>query len=96
VIPEEASASAPYAISLVEGGPNPNAGKLWLNFIMTETGQGIFAQGFVRPAVPGVELPAEVADKLPDAPQARPLDVQAAAAKKKEIDEGWAKVAVGQ
>jgi putative spermidine/putrescine transport system substrate-binding protein len=96
VIPEEASASAPYAISLVEGGPNPNAGKLWLNFIMTEKGQGIFAEGFVRPAVPGIRLPDDVVDKLPATPQARPLDVQAAAAKKAEIDEGWAKVAVGQ
>jgi putative spermidine/putrescine transport system substrate-binding protein len=89
VIPKEASAAAPYGISLVEKGPNPNAGKLWLNFIMTEYGQGIFAQGFVRPAVPGVKLPEAVADKLPPAPQVRPLDVQAAAAKKAEIDKGW-------
>ncbi|HEX6977982.1 MAG TPA: extracellular solute-binding protein [Alphaproteobacteria bacterium] len=95
VIPKEASAAAPYAISLVKNGPNPNAGKLWLNFIMSEMGQGIFAQGFVRPAVPGTKLPADVADKLPPAPQVRPLDVQAAAAKKAEIDAGWAKVAVG-
>ncbi|MBM3600993.1 MAG: extracellular solute-binding protein [Alphaproteobacteria bacterium] len=95
VIPKEASAAAPYGISLVKNAPNPNAGKLWLNFIMTEMGQGIFAQGFVRPAVPGVKLPDNVADKLPAAPQVRPLDVQAAAAKKAEIDAGWAKVAVG-
>ncbi len=95
VIPKEASAAAPYAISLVKNGPNPNAGKLWLNFIMSEVGQGIFAQGFVRPAVPDTKLPADVADKLPPAPQVRPLDVQAAAAKKAEIDAGWAKVAVG-
>jgi hypothetical protein len=89
VIPKEASAAAPYGISLVEKGPNPNAGKLWLNFIMTEYGQGIFAQGFVRPSVPGVKLPDAVADKLPPAPQVRPLDVQAAAAKKADIDKGW-------
>jgi putative spermidine/putrescine transport system substrate-binding protein len=89
VIPKEASAAAPYGISLVEKGPNPNAGKLWLNFIMTDFGQGIFAQGFVRPSVPGVKLPDNVADKLPAAPQVRPLDVQAAAAKKVEIDKGW-------
>jgi putative spermidine/putrescine transport system substrate-binding protein len=95
VVPKEASAAAPYGISLVKNGPNPNAGKLWLNFIMTEMGQGIFAQGFVRPSVPGVKLPDGVADKLPAAPQVRPLDVQAAAAKKAEIDAGWAKVAVG-
>jgi len=90
VIPKEASAAAPYGISLVKKGPNPNAGKLWLNFIMTDLGQGIFAQGFVRPSVPGIKLPDPVADKLPDAPQVRPLDVRAAAAKKAEIDKGWA------
>jgi putative spermidine/putrescine transport system substrate-binding protein len=89
VIPKEASAAAPYAISLVEKAPDPNAGKLWLNFIMTDFGQGIFAQGFVRPSVPGVKLPESVADKLPAAPQVRPLDVKAAAAKKAEIDKGW-------
>ena len=95
VIPAEASAAAPYGISLVKNAPNPNAGKLWLNFIMTEMGQGIFAQGFVRPSVPGVALPASVADKLPAAPQVKPLDVQAAAARKAEIDAGWAKAALG-
>ena len=95
VIPAEASAAAPYAISLVKNGPNPNAGKLWLNFIMTEFGQGIFAEGFVRPSVPGVELPSGVVEKLPPAPQVRPLDVQAAAARKAEIDAGWSAIAVG-
>ena len=89
VIPKEGSAAAPYAISLVKKAPHPNAGKLWLNMIMTDFGQGIFAQGFVRPSVPGVKLPEGVADKLPPAPQVRPLDVKAAAAKKSEIDKGW-------
>lgn len=90
VIPKEASVAAPYGISLVEKGPNPNAGKLWLNFIMTDFGQQIFAQGFVRPSVPGVSLPDSVADKLPAAPQVRPLDVKAAAQRKADIDKGWA------
>lgn len=96
VIPAEASVAAPYGISLVKNGPNPNAGKLWLNFIMTDMGQGIFAQGFVRPSVPGIALPAGVADKLPASPQVKPLDVVAAAAKKGEIDAGWAKAALGK
>jgi putative spermidine/putrescine transport system substrate-binding protein len=90
VIPKEASAAAPYGISLVDKGPNPNAGKLWLNFIMSDFGQGIFAQGFVRPSVPGIKLPDDVVGKLPAAPQVKPLDVKAAAAKKTEIDKGWA------
>jgi len=89
VIPKEASAAAPYGISLVKNGPHPDAGKLWLNFIMTDFGQGIFAQGYVRPSVPGVKLPDDVAARLPAAPQVRPLDVRAAAAKKAEIDKGW-------
>lgn len=96
VMPKEASAAAPYAISLVKNGPNPNAGKLWLNFIMTEKGQGIFAEGFVRPSVPGVTLPESVADKLPDAPQLQPVDIVKATAKKGEIDAGWAKAVLGQ
>jgi putative spermidine/putrescine transport system substrate-binding protein len=94
VIPQEGSVAAPYGISLVKNGPDPDAGKLWLNFIMTDMGQGIFAQGFVRPSVPGVKLPADVADKLPAAPQVHPLDVQKAAARKAEIDAGWAKAAI--
>lgn len=96
VIPSEASVAAPYGISLVKNGPNPNAGKLWLNFVMTDMGQGIFAQGYVRPSVPGVPLSPDVAAKLPAAPQVRPLDVAAAAAHKAEVDAGWAKAALGQ
>lgn len=96
VIPTEASAAAPYAISLVKNGPNPNAGKLWLNLIMTEKGQGTFAEGFVRPSVPGVALPESVADKLPAAPQLQPIDIVKATAKKAEIDAGWSKAVLGQ
>ncbi|MCP5152569.1 MAG: ABC transporter substrate-binding protein [Ectothiorhodospiraceae bacterium] len=96
VIPTEASAAAPYAISLVKGGPNPNAGKLWLNFIMTDEGQARFADGFVRPSVPGVKLPDEVASKMPAAPQLQPLDVAKAKARKGEIDERWAKAVLAQ
>jgi putative spermidine/putrescine transport system substrate-binding protein len=95
VIPKEASAMAPYAISLVKNGPNPNAGKLWLNYIMTDTGQATFAEGFVRPAVPGVKLPADVADKLPPAPQLKPVDVIKAQALKADIDAGWAAAVLG-
>ncbi len=94
VIPKEASVAAPYAISFVKGAPNPNAGKLWLNFTMSDMGQTLFAQGFVRPSVPGVNLPADVRAKMPDAPQMKPLDVVKAAAKKADIDRDWAAAAL--
>ncbi|MTJ82981.1 MAG: iron ABC transporter substrate-binding protein [Telmatospirillum sp.] len=96
VIPKEASAAAPYAISLVKGGPNPSAARLWLNYVMTEQGQVTFAEGFVRPSVPGVTLPPDVAAKLPPAPQLRPVDVVKAQAAKAAIDSGWAHAALGQ
>ncbi|GKT13414.1 extracellular solute-binding protein [Acidovorax sp. SUPP2522] len=96
VIPREASVAAPYAISLVKNGPNPNAGKLWLNFTMSQAGQALFAQGFVRPAVPGVPLAADIAAKMPAAPQIRPLDVVKASARKAEVDRLWAEATVGR
>jgi len=96
VIPKEATVAAPYAISLVKNGPNPNAGKLWLNFIMTNKGQTTFAEGFVRPSVPGVELPADIKERFPDTPQLRPLDLVKAAALKSEIDKTWAELVLGQ
>jgi putative spermidine/putrescine transport system substrate-binding protein len=96
VIPEEASAAAPYAISLVRNGPNPNAGQLWLNFIMTDEGQARFADGYVRPSVPGVKLPEAVAAAMPAAPQLKPLDVAQAKAQKPYIDKAWAEKVLGQ
>lgn len=96
VIPKEGSAAAPYAISLVKNGPNPNAGKLWLNFIMTDEGQGRFAEGFVRPSVPGVKLPETVADKLVNAPQVTTIDIAKATDRKTEIDTEWAKAVLAQ
>jgi putative spermidine/putrescine transport system substrate-binding protein len=96
VIPEEASAAAPYGISLVKNGPNPNAAKLWLNFVMSDEGQKIFAEGYVRPSVKDIKLPETVAAKMPAVPQIQPLDIAKATAKKAEIDAGWAKAVLGQ
>jgi putative spermidine/putrescine transport system substrate-binding protein len=90
VIPREASVAAPYAISLVKNAPNPSAGRLWLNFIMSDVGQNLFAQGFVRPSIPGVRLSADVQAKMPAAPQVRPLDVVKASERKAEVDRLWA------
>jgi putative spermidine/putrescine transport system substrate-binding protein len=95
VIPQDGSVSAPYAMSLVKNGPNPAAGQLWLNFVMSEAGQALFARGYVRPAVPGVALAPDVAAKMPNAPQVRPLDVVKAAAHKGEVDQLWSQATLG-
>ncbi len=95
VIPKEASVSAPYAMSLVKNGPNPNAGKLWLNFVMSDAGQAIFVDGFVRPSVPGVAIPENMKKYMPDAPQVHPLDIIKSSQAKKTIDDNWAKLVLG-
>lgn len=96
VIPQDGSVSAPYAMSLVKNGPNPSAAQLWLSLVMSDVGQGLFAQGFVRPAVPGTPVAPDVAAKLPKAPQVRPLDVAKAAARKAEVDQLWSQATLGQ
>jgi putative spermidine/putrescine transport system substrate-binding protein len=96
VIPKEGSVAAPYGMSLVKNSPNPNSGKLWLNFIMSDAGQGLFAEGFVRPSVPGIRLSADVQAKMSPAPQVVPLDVVKSAAQKAEIDRLWTQAAVGK
>ena len=96
IIPKEGSAAAPYGMSLVKNAPNPSAGKLWLNFVMSPKGQQLFAEGFVRPSVPDVKLPASVSDKMPAAPQIKPLDVIKAQAHKAQIDAAWSKAALSR
>lgn len=96
VIPKEATVSAPYAMSLVKNGPNPDAAQLWLNLVMSDVGQSLFAQGYVRPAVPGVPLSPEIRAKMPDVPQVHPLDVVKAAEKKAEVDQLWAQAALAK
>lgn len=99
VIPGEGTIASPYAISLVKGGPNPNAGKLWLNYITSEEGQGLFARGFVRPILPGFDFPEEVADKfLPDSDYERVMDVDwvKASQVQKEAAELWGSRVLGE
>jgi putative spermidine/putrescine transport system substrate-binding protein len=63
---------------------------------MSDVGQALFAQGYVRPAVPDVQLSADIRAKMPDVPQMHPLDVVKAAAKKAEVDQLWAQAALAK
>ncbi|MEN2472119.1 iron ABC transporter substrate-binding protein, partial [Burkholderia sp. GS2Y] len=69
---------------------------LWLNLVMSDVGQALFAQGYVRPAVPGTPVAQDVAAKLPNAPQVRPLDVAKAATRKAEVDQLWSQATLGK
>lgn len=94
VSPAEGTVAAPYTISLVKNGPNPNAAKLWLNFILSERGQQLFAEGFVTPSVPGVAIPAEVKSRLVTHSKSTLLDLSQSAAQLQALQTGWAKAAL--
>ena len=99
VIPEDGSVTVPYVISMVNGAPHPNGAKLWLNWILSDRGQSIFAKGFVRPVVPGIELPADVKDKFlpPSAYKvARNVDWNAAKTVLEEAKKKWEEMVLGQ
>jgi len=71
VIPEEGSLIVPYVMGLVKGGPQQANGKKVLDFLLTDKGQAVFANAFVRPIRPGAASADARAKFLPDAEYAR-------------------------
>jgi len=63
VLPCEGTVRVPYVMSLVKNGPNPEAGKRVLDFILSDKGQAIWTNAYLQPARP-VPLPADVAAKF--------------------------------
>jgi len=71
VLPCEGTVVVPYVMGLVAGAPKAEAGKKALDFILSDRGQAIWTNAYLRPARP-VKLTPEVAAKfLPEAEYAR-------------------------
>lgn len=49
VIPEEGSVVVPYVMSLVKDSPNADNGKAVLDFVLSDEGQAVWAEAFLRP-----------------------------------------------
>lgn len=62
VIPAEGSIQIPYIVGLVNGAPHEDNGKALLDFYFSEEGQGLFAKGYMRPAVG--DIPADMRSKF--------------------------------
>ncbi|MGD9125704.1 MAG: ABC transporter substrate-binding protein [Desulfarculaceae bacterium] len=76
VIPQEGTIVVPYVMSLVKNSPNPARGKKVLDFIMSDKGQAVWANAFLRP-VRASALSQEAAAKfLPQSEykRAKPID----------------------
>ena len=71
VIPCEGSVVFPYVIGLVKNAPNKDKAKKVLDFILSDKGQAIWTNAYLRPARP-IQLPADVKARfLPDSEYAR-------------------------
>lgn len=95
ISPSEGTVAAPYTISLVRNAPRPDAGRLWLNFIMSNMGQQLFAEGFVTPGVPGVPVPEAVRARQVSHARSQLLDLGRSAAQLQALQQGWARAALG-
>src|SRR5215472_5484428 len=75
VIPCEGSVVFPYVVSLVKNAPDQDKAKKVLDYLLSDKGQAIWTNAYLRPARP-IELPADVKAKfLPDADYARAKSV---------------------
>lgn len=63
VIPCEGTLAIPYVISLVKDAPHPDAGKALLDFVLSEAGQRLFAESYLRPVLE-VEVAPEIAEAM--------------------------------
>jgi putative spermidine/putrescine transport system substrate-binding protein len=76
VLPCEGTVVVPYVMGKVANSPNPEKAEKMLDFILSDQGQAIWTNAYLRPARP-IELPEEVAAKfLPasDYERATPVD----------------------
>jgi putative spermidine/putrescine transport system substrate-binding protein len=91
VIPQEGTVVVPYVMSLVKNGPNPAKGKAILDFIMSDDGQKVWANAFLRP-IRASAMSSEAASKfLPasDYARSKPLDYAKMAAVQNSFKERY-------
>jgi putative spermidine/putrescine transport system substrate-binding protein len=71
VIPCEGSVVFPYVVGLVKNAPDKDKAKKVLDYLLSDKGQAIWTNAYLRPARP-IELPESVKAKfLPDSDYAR-------------------------
>jgi putative spermidine/putrescine transport system substrate-binding protein len=75
VIPCEGSAVFPYVVGLVKNAPDKEKAKKVLDYLLSDKGQAIWTNAYLRPARP-IDLPETVKSKfLPDSDYARAKSV---------------------
>lgn len=91
VIPCEGTVVVPYVMSMVKDAPHPEAAKKILDYVLSDKGQAMWAQAYLRPAR-AVELPKEISERfLPaaDYARAKPVDYAKMEAAQKGFSEAY-------
>ncbi|WP_110685034.1 ABC transporter substrate-binding protein [Salinicola aestuarinus] len=93
VIPEEGSVTVPYVMSLVANDPNPEAGKRVLDYVLSDKGQSIWADAYLRPVRPDAASEEAQAKFLPasDYARAEPVDYARMAAAQRDFANRYAR-----
>lgn len=76
VVPKEGTIVVPYVMSLVKNGPHPEAAKKVLDYVLSDVGQAVWANAFLRPIRPAAMTDA-IAAMFPPAKEyerAKPID----------------------
>ena len=91
VIPQEGTVVVPYVMSLVKNGPNPAKGKAILDFIMSDDGQKVWANAFLRPIRASAMSKAAASKFFPasDYARSKPLDYAKMAAVQNSFKERY-------
>ena len=71
VIPSEGTVTVPYVISLVKNAPHPANGKKVIDFVLSDAGQAIWANAWLRPVRAGAMSAEAKKYFLPDSDYAR-------------------------
>ncbi|MFA0088112.1 ABC transporter substrate-binding protein [Vibrio sp. 10N.261.51.F12] len=85
VIPSEGTISVPYVMSKVKDSPNTENGQKILDFVLSDKGQQVWANAYLRPVIAGVMDEDAQAKFLPDSDYQRAgsVDFQKMAANQK-------------
>ena len=71
VIPQEGTVTVPYVISLVKNAPHADNGKKVIDYVLSDKGQAIWANAYLRPVRPSAMSAEAKAKFLPDSDYAR-------------------------
>jgi putative spermidine/putrescine transport system substrate-binding protein len=94
VIPKEGTISVPYVMSLVKNAPHADNGKKVLDFVLSDEGQKLWANAYLRPVRASALSPEAAAKFLPasDYARAKPVDFAKMAAQQQVFGERYLQI----